>query len=53
MTNILLCCDHAANLNAIVRKLPTAVEADLICPTRQSERLADITMPATKEKLKS
>ena len=53
MTNILLCCDDAANLNAIVRELPAAVEADLICPTRQREWPADIAVPATKKKLES
>ncbi len=53
MSKILFCCDDAANLNAIVRKLPTAVEADFICPTRQREWPADIAVPATKKKLQS
>jgi hypothetical protein len=53
MGKILFCWDYAANLNAIVRKLPTAVEADLIRPTRQRKRPADIAVPATKEKLQS
>ena len=52
-SKILLCYDDAANLNAIVRKLPTAVKADLICPTRQREWPADVAVPATKEKLES
>ena len=53
MSKILFCCDDAANLDTIVRKLPTAVEADLIRPTRQRKRPADIAVPATKEKLQS
>jgi hypothetical protein len=53
MSKILFCCDDAANLDTIVRKLPAAVEADLIRPTRQRKRPADIAVPATKEKLQS